>query len=92
MPVPGIVQLVNQMILKFIYVDIFFTEKWFLPFLTKLNDIENDRGINEYFEENGFESKILLMNLGSTLVFMFIKIGILTIFAVIHLLSKFISW
>ena len=72
--------------------DIFYTEKWFLPWLSKLNNIENDRGINEYFEENGFESLILLMNLGSTLVFMFIIIGVLTIFVVIHVLSKFLSW
>ena len=72
--------------------DIFYTEKWFLPWLSKLNNMENDRGINEYFEENGFESLILLMNLGSLLVFMFIKIGILTIFAVVHLLGKFLTW
>lgn len=80
------------MILNFIYIDIFYTEKWFPPLLSKFRIIENERGINEFFEENGFESSIVVMNLGSTLVFLFFKIVILAIFAVIHLLSKITSW
>ena len=79
------------MLVNFIYVDIFYTEKWFPALLSKFN-IEEDRGINEFFEENGFESQVLVMNLGSTLVILFIKIGILAIFAVTYLLGKFISW
>jgi hypothetical protein len=43
-------------ILNFIYVDIFYTEKWFPQLLSKFTHFEKDRGINEYFEENGFES------------------------------------
>ena len=72
--------------------DIFYTEKWFPPLFSEFTNIDKDRGINEFFEENGFESHILVMNLGSTLVFLFIEIGILVIFAGINLLSKFISW
>ena len=72
--------------------DIFYTEKWLPPLFSEFMNIDKDRGINEFFEENGFESHILVMNLGSTLVFLFIEIGILVIFAGINLLSKFISW
>jgi hypothetical protein len=43
-------------LLNFIYVDIFYTEKWFPPLLSEFMNIENERGINEFFEENGFES------------------------------------
>jgi len=57
---------------KFIFVDIFFTEKWFPGLLSKLTIIEEDHGVNEFFEENGYQSKILVMNLGSTLVFLII--------------------
>jgi len=52
-PVPGIVQVMNQVILHLIYVDIFYTEKWLLPLLSKYKII-SDHGINEFFEENGF--------------------------------------
>jgi hypothetical protein len=43
-------------LLNFIYVDIFYTEKWLPPLLSEFTNIEKDRGINEFFEENGFES------------------------------------
>jgi len=77
---------------KFIFIDIFFTEKWFPALMSKLTIIQEDRGINEFFEENGYSSKILVMLLGSTLVFLIILLGLFTIYPVIHLLSKFISW
>ena len=54
MPVPGIVQLMNQVFQKFIYIDIFYTEKWFLEMLSKFTTIQDYRGVNEFFEENGF--------------------------------------
>ena len=54
MPVPGIVQLTNQIMQKFIYIDIFYTEKWIPALLSTFSIIEEDHGINEFFEENGF--------------------------------------
>jgi len=54
MPVPGIVQLTNAIFQKFIYIDIFYTEKWFPPLLSKFTIIDDDNGVNEFFEENGF--------------------------------------
>ena len=54
MPVPGIVQLTNQIMQKFIYIDILYTEKWLPTMLSTFLILEEDRGINEFFEENGF--------------------------------------
>jgi hypothetical protein len=54
MPVPGIVLLMNQVFQKFIYVDIFFIEKWLPALLTMLTIIDDDQGVNEFFEDNGF--------------------------------------
>ena len=54
MPVPGIVQLTNSVFQKFIYIDIFYTEKWFPDLISKFTIIQEDHGINEFFDENGF--------------------------------------
>jgi hypothetical protein len=54
MPVPGIVQLTNSVFQKFIYIDIFYTEKWLPALISAFLIIEEDRGVNEFFEENGF--------------------------------------
>jgi hypothetical protein len=47
MPVPGIVQLVQAVLLNFIYLDILLTDLW-IPsiFHTTVNDLEKDGGIN----------------------------------------------
>jgi hypothetical protein len=54
MPVPGIVQLTNAVFQKFVYIDIFFTEQWYPALLSKFMIIEEDNGLNEFFEDNGF--------------------------------------
>jgi hypothetical protein len=60
--------------------------------LSKFTILDKDSGINEFFEENGFESSILVMNLGSTLLYLVISIGVLMIYGGIHLLGKYMSW
>ena len=54
MPVPGIVQLTNSVFQKFIYIDIFYTEKWFPGLISAFTIIEEEPGVNEFFDENGF--------------------------------------
>jgi hypothetical protein len=54
MPVPGIVQLTNSVFQKFIYIDIFYTEKWFPDLISTFTIIEEDHGVNEFFDENGY--------------------------------------
>jgi hypothetical protein len=48
-------------------------EKWFPKILIKINleKESNDVPINNYFEENGFESKLFLKNIGSALIYFF---------------------
>lgn len=40
--------------------------------------------INPYFDQNGFTSKLLVINLGSSFVYIFIYLGIL----ILHLIAK----
>jgi hypothetical protein len=81
MPVPGIVQLIQQVLLNFIYVDILLTDLW-LPqlFMTPGETAKDQSGINSYFEQNGFGSKVLIINLGSSFVYLAIFAGIIVIY------------
>lgn len=40
---------------------------------------EEDSGINSYFDQNGFGSKVLIVNLGSSFVFLTIYLGLVSI-------------
>jgi hypothetical protein len=42
------------MMQKLIYIDIFYTENWFPALLSTFSILEDDHGINEFFEDNGF--------------------------------------
>jgi hypothetical protein len=80
------------MMQKLIYVDIFYTERWFPALLSTFTTEEEDHGINEFFEENGFQSTSLVMILGSTLVFLLLQLVLFTFYPVLHILSKFKAW
>jgi hypothetical protein len=56
--VPGIAQILQQVIVNFIYLDLFMMEKW-MPFVLEwINGKEFfDKPLNDYFDENGFSSK-----------------------------------
>ena len=77
---------------KLIYVDIFYTEKWFPALLSTISIAEEDHGINEFFEDNGFQSTTLVMILGSTLVFLLIQLALFALYPVLHILSNFKAW
>ena len=42
------------------------------------------KAINPYFDQNGFTSKLLVINLGSSFVYILIYLGIL----ILHLIAK----
>ncbi len=55
------------------------TEDWLPIILDWINggeDTKNDEPFNDFFNENGFQSKLLLKNLGSTIVFLLLYIFI----------------
>jgi hypothetical protein len=91
MPVPGIVQLVQAVLLNFIYLDILLTDLW-IPsiFHTTVNDLEKDGGFNLFFEENGFSSKLLIKNLGSSFVYMVFYFCMLIVYLLASWLSRVI--
>ena len=93
LPVPGIAQMVQTVLLNFIYLDILLTDLW-MPalFHTTVEDLEKNGGINSFFEDNGFSSKFLIKNLGSSFVYMVVYLGVLVIYFLLLVLSKVLTF
>ena len=88
MSVPGIAQLIQQVFLNLIYVDLLWAEYWLPQLFTQEGEGEsNTFGLNRYFEENGFDTQILINNLGSTFVFLSIYCSMLAIYGGIKLIA-----
>ena len=66
--------------------DILLTEMW-LPQLFQSSGEDASGGINEYFEENGFGSKTLIINLGSTFVYIAVYFFLCFLYLLVFLLS-----
>lgn len=70
--IPGIANTILSVLLNFIQFDILFTEKWLPQALSKLNlkvDDQKDEPLSFFLGENGYQSKLLMINLGSGLIF-----------------------
>ncbi|TNV86287.1 hypothetical protein FGO68_gene17282 [Halteria grandinella] len=71
--IPGVAQPIMNIVLQFIYLDILQTDKWLTPIFAKDRDEQGnllqDEPLSEYFEQSGFQSMLMLKNLGSTLIF-----------------------
>jgi hypothetical protein len=73
MPVPGMVQLINNIIMSFIYVDIFLSDKWIPELLYGMERVyEDSEPLNSFFDESGYSSTMLLKNINSSLIFIWI--------------------
>jgi hypothetical protein len=87
LPVPGLVQLINNVIMNFIYVDIFLSDKWMPLLFYGLERLDDDNEpLNSFFAESGYSSKVLLKNINSALVFIWIYsslFGLLLIFRIL---------
>jgi hypothetical protein len=72
--------------------DLLQTDRWLSPMLFDENpggeNEESDSALNQYFEENGFSTKVLIKNLGSTFVYMVIYILILLIIPILKILGR----
>ena len=57
-PIQGVPSIIQSVMIKFIYFDILFTEKWMPNFFNKIGldteGIKNDEPMNLFFDENGF--------------------------------------
>jgi hypothetical protein len=84
--------MVQSVLLNFIYVDILITEMWLpqLIFSTNTRFLSQD-GLNLCFEENGFSSKLLVSNLGSSFVYLLIYLLLCALSLSTSFLSKYLS-
>jgi hypothetical protein len=59
--IPGIPKIIQSVMIKYIYFDIFYTEFWIDRFMESIDipfgQLENDYALNLEFSENGYDSK-----------------------------------
>lgn len=92
-PVPGIASLIQKSILTIIFLDVTMTNQWLVPYLTDKNiddegvsPIDNSHSI--YFDTAGFSSSRMLLNLGSTLIYLLLFLTALLIYGFL----KFVAY
>ena len=85
--------MIQSVIIRLIYFDIFYTERWMPKMMKSIgmnkNDIENDEAINIQFSQNGLTSKQFLVNIGSSLVFIAGYLGMWLCFLIIMRIHSF---
>ena len=53
------------------------------------DDVDNDSGgLNSFFDQNGFESRILVKNLGSTFVYLGIFLFAINVYVITNFLGR----
>jgi hypothetical protein len=84
MTVPGIVMILNSVLLNLISMDILLTDLW-LPdiFYGPYSSSEDSEALNDFIDENGFKSKFSIKNLGSALVYFILYIGLWVIILIL---------
>jgi hypothetical protein len=93
--VPGIGRLVLSALMNFIYLDLLMTDLWLFPLLFPPKPPGEDgnameQPLNMYFEENGFQSKALIKNLGSTFIYLLLYLVTLCCLPLIKFLGRLI--
>jgi hypothetical protein len=90
MSVPGIVQILQKVLINLIFMDLMMTDQWQQQlFYGKNYDEIDNEALNTFIDENGYSSISLLKNLGSTIVYIEIYIVIWLIIGLLYLLSAF---
>lgn len=83
--VPGLAKIIQGALINFICMDQLFTDKWLIPFIFPDDDLpsatqsEEDTALNPFFDENGFSTRTLIKNLGSTFVYLGLLLLILCV-------------
>jgi hypothetical protein len=93
MSVPGIASMISGVLINLIYFDILYTEKWFPDFMESIKFVVNtdDHPINVYFDQNGFQSLLIIKNLGSTLFFILFYLIAWILLLILKIASIFID-
>ena len=84
------VQLINNVVISFIYVDIFLSDKWMPDLIYGSESVnEDNEPLNSYFDESGYSSKALLKNMNSSLVFIWIYCSMYALLLILRILGSF---
>lgn len=92
--VPGIAKTIQSALFGFICMDLLYTDRWLVPLLTSFKNDEDenvgkDKPLNPYFEQNGFSSTLLVNNLGSTMVYLFIYLIAFLLLPLLKIFEKY---
>jgi hypothetical protein len=88
--VPGTASTIQSIILNLIYLDILQTSSWLEAAIIEANTAGNDdQSLNVYFNNSGFGSKLLLINLGSTLIYLGVLIAAFALYYILAFFSKY---
>ncbi|TNV86064.1 hypothetical protein FGO68_gene3520 [Halteria grandinella] len=89
-PIPGVASQIQSLLSSIIYLDLLLTDKWLIPWLDlaiKEEELEEDAAMNIFFESQGFQSMLLMYNLGSTSAFIILQITIILLTSILGILS-----
>ncbi|TNV87261.1 hypothetical protein FGO68_gene1328 [Halteria grandinella] len=88
-PIPGIASSIQSLLSTLFYLDLLMTDQW-LPIEKSVTEgeLEEDSALNLLFESQGFQSRIVLLNLGSSLVFLVIQVMLLLYTFLMKVLSS----
>ncbi|TNV86505.1 hypothetical protein FGO68_gene13225 [Halteria grandinella] len=93
-PIPGISSLIQSLLSSIIYMDLLMTDKWLKPLLDKAiqkQELDEDTPLSIFFDSQGFQSRLIIYNLGSTLKFLAIQIFLLLYTGLMRLLYSVIQ-
>jgi hypothetical protein len=99
--VPGMANIIMSALLKIIYIDLLMVDDWFIPLVFPDEDYileedeENsnkDEALNPFFNENGFQSKTLIKNLGSTFIYLMGLFALMFVAFLFWVFDKAFSW
>ena len=71
--------------------DIFETSLWLQPALAQEPDLDQDQALNDYFNQAGYNSMMIIMNLASTLIYLWILILAFTTYGILGMLAYFFN-
>lgn len=90
--IPGLPSVIQAVMIKYIYFDIFYTEIWLDQFMKSigipLDSLENDTALNSQFSETGYDSKQFLKTSGSSVFLLFIYMSLWGFLLFFSLLSR----
>jgi hypothetical protein len=95
--VPGIANMIQQIILQIVFLDILQTSDWLVPFFERVNidsdgNSVGDDSLNLYFANSGLSSMYMFINMGSTFIFIIAFIALLITHLILLKLAPFSTW